>query len=757
MRRTLKALAVSVSLATTGLLASGNYVPVHAQDNSAIMAVLGDQRPVSELSDSELAGRLEVVQSLLQQEGVPEAERAQMLERLGADRAELERRSAAALAAPQPEAAPVEAAPAVAAPVEAAPVEAAPVEAAPAPAAPAVEPALEAAPPPAPEPEQRAAEPVIKKKRIKVQAAPDPDPAALPAVEPLPEPMPEPVPLQPEVIAVPQQPEAAPAAPLAVAPADAPTDAPTAAPAAAEAPAAMTEATAEALAIIKDERDVSELPPAELKARLKRIRDLLRDDQMPADLRAALEKVSARSRKALMAMDAGGSQPPKPAAQPDPAQPDPVQPQIAEPAAPPAADPAAPAPVTADPAVPASPPLVAEPAPVPAAAVAAIAAPPPDLAAAPVVSVEAEKQAAAVIADTAAPAKLNTEDLKVRMEAQRELLDDATISVEKAKTLRGKLKADREALRGRVAKQQAVEYQKAAAAGGRPPIDLATPLIVAPTVSEVPAIIGDARAANTLNEVQLNRRIRAFRYASRQQQTADAQRQEYIEDLEADRAELKRRLLAERRQRTVLLQRPRKQPRFEINIDLSRDGPEPPQPYIWAAEANDDEIEEHLVARPIRRVPRQFRAARRVVLARPEAYVTRPEVRELLPSVEIDTIAFGFNEAFIREEEINNLDRIALIMERILRDYPEEVFLIEGHTDAVGADAYNLRLSRQRAEAVKRALIEYYVIPPAAIATVGLGERYLKIWTPEPEQENRRVTMRRITPVLSEYQGNDTY
>jgi hypothetical protein len=32
-----------------------------------------------------------------------------------------------------------------------------------------------------------------------------------------------------------------------------------------------------------------------------------------------------------------------------------------------------------------------------------------------------------------------------------------------------------------------------------------------------------------------------------------------------------------------------------------------------------------------------------------------------------------------------------------------------------------------------------------------LGERYLKIPTPDPEQENRRVTVRRATPLLSEY------
>ena len=70
-----------------------------------------------------------------------------------------------------------------------------------------------------------------------------------------------------------------------------------------------------------------------------------------------------------------------------------------------------------------------------------------------------------------------------------------------------------------------------------------------------------------------------------------------------------------------------------------------------------------------------------------------------------------------------------------------EIFMIEGHTDAVGSDAYNLSLSRQRAQAVEAALTRYYVIMPENLATVGLGERYLKIWTPGAEEENRRVAL----------------
>ena len=78
--------------------------------------------------------------------------------------------------------------------------------------------------------------------------------------------------------------------------------------------------------------------------------------------------------------------------------------------------------------------------------------------------------------------------------------------------------------------------------------------------------------------------------------------------------------------------------------------------------------------------------------------------------------------------------------------------MIEGHTDAVGSNAANLALSRERALAVKQALVNYFVIPPENLKTVGLGERFLKIPTEEAEAENRRVSVARITPLVGKLQ-----
>jgi outer membrane protein OmpA-like peptidoglycan-associated protein len=80
---------------------------------------------------------------------------------------------------------------------------------------------------------------------------------------------------------------------------------------------------------------------------------------------------------------------------------------------------------------------------------------------------------------------------------------------------------------------------------------------------------------------------------------------------------------------------------------------------------------------------------------------------------------------------------------------PGAVFLIEGHTDAVGSDVYNLLLSDRRAESVARILVEAYDVPPENLVTEGYGEQFLKVDTELAEQANRRVTVRNISPLVN--------
>lgn len=124
-------------------------------------------------------------------------------------------------------------------------------------------------------------------------------------------------------------------------------------------------------------------------------------------------------------------------------------------------------------------------------------------------------------------------------------------------------------------------------------------------------------------------------------------------------------------------------------------------------------------------------------------------IRDKTRRVDLDTITFEFGSASIAESEIARLEGVAQAIERLLDENPAETFLIEGHTDAVGSDIANLALSDRRAEAVAEALTSVFAIPPENLATQGYGEQYLKVKTEAPERENRRVAIRRITPLVA--------
>ncbi|MGK6314992.1 OmpA family protein [Neorhizobium sp. DT-125] len=123
-------------------------------------------------------------------------------------------------------------------------------------------------------------------------------------------------------------------------------------------------------------------------------------------------------------------------------------------------------------------------------------------------------------------------------------------------------------------------------------------------------------------------------------------------------------------------------------------------------------------------------------------------IRDKVPRIDLDTITFETGSAEIPMDQARSLRKVADAINKVLDGDPSETFLIEGHTDAVGGDEDNLILSDERAESVARVLTDAFNVPPENLATQGYGERYLKVRTDGPEQENRRVTVRRITPLV---------
>ena len=131
-----------------------------------------------------------------------------------------------------------------------------------------------------------------------------------------------------------------------------------------------------------------------------------------------------------------------------------------------------------------------------------------------------------------------------------------------------------------------------------------------------------------------------------------------------------------------------------------------------------------------------------------------PEVRALAPAYELDNVTFESGSAAIQPDQAESLTDLAREMRATIGDDPRAVFLIEGHTDAVGDAAYNLALSDRRAESLALALNTYFDVPVENMVVQGYGERFLKVPTQTDERANRRAVAREITTLLQTAAAN---
>jgi outer membrane protein OmpA-like peptidoglycan-associated protein len=101
------------------------------------------------------------------------------------------------------------------------------------------------------------------------------------------------------------------------------------------------------------------------------------------------------------------------------------------------------------------------------------------------------------------------------------------------------------------------------------------------------------------------------------------------------------------------------------------------------------------------------------------------DVRARMPRIDIDSITFDTGSWDIRPDQAAKLEPIAQAMMRAIQANPNEVYLIEGHTDAVGNEDDNLSLSDRRAQAVTEVLTEEFGVPPENMTPQGYGEQNL--------------------------------
>jgi outer membrane protein OmpA-like peptidoglycan-associated protein len=120
-----------------------------------------------------------------------------------------------------------------------------------------------------------------------------------------------------------------------------------------------------------------------------------------------------------------------------------------------------------------------------------------------------------------------------------------------------------------------------------------------------------------------------------------------------------------------------------------------------------------------------------------------PDEREKLavlakdrPSIDID-INFDFNSDKIGVTAAQTVKEVAKALSN--PQLTGNTFVIAGHTDGKGDDAYNQKLSERRAEAVKRYLVEIYKLPVRNLVAVGYGKTMLKNSDDPFAPENRRV------------------
>ncbi|WP_446471706.1 OmpA family protein [Bradyrhizobium campsiandrae] len=166
---------------------------------------------------------------------------------------------------------------------------------------------------------------------------------------------------------------------------------------------------------------------------------------------------------------------------------------------------------------------------------------------------------------------------------------------------------------------------------------------------------------------------------------------------------------------------------------------------VDAQEASPDVIYETMRAPPVQRIERRYSL---------DEIRYSPNVRMAMPSVDVNTINFETGSWTIPPDQAARLQVIADGINQAIQANPQEVFLIEGHTDAVGNDVDNLSLSDRRAQAAAELLTQQFGVPAENLTSQGYGKQYLKEQTDGPSRINRRVTVRRITPLLNGGQAN---
>ena len=106
------------------------------------------------------------------------------------------------------------------------------------------------------------------------------------------------------------------------------------------------------------------------------------------------------------------------------------------------------------------------------------------------------------------------------------------------------------------------------------------------------------------------------------------------------------------------------------------------------------------------------------------------------PNIDLE-INFDYNSADISAKSLSSVQALGKALTN--PDLKGSTFIVAGHTDAAGGEAYNQDLSERRADAIKRYLTDKFGIAGTDLVTVGYGKTKLKDPSHPMADVNRRV------------------
>jgi outer membrane protein OmpA-like peptidoglycan-associated protein len=106
------------------------------------------------------------------------------------------------------------------------------------------------------------------------------------------------------------------------------------------------------------------------------------------------------------------------------------------------------------------------------------------------------------------------------------------------------------------------------------------------------------------------------------------------------------------------------------------------------------------------------------------------------PKIDLE-ITFDYNSADISAKSLPSVQALGKALTN--PDLKGSTFIVAGHTDAAGGEAYNQDLSERRSDSIKRYLVDKYGIAGADLVTVGYGKSKLKDPSNPLAEVNRRV------------------